>query len=169
MTETLLTPASTLETLDKTLPAAPKPVANYVTCVRVGNLLFTSGVLPMKDGQLLAKGTVGQGEGCVTVEEAKACAKQALMNALSVVRDELGTLTAVTRVVKLCGFVQCEAGFDQQPAIMNGASDALVESFGQAIGSHARTAVGTNALPLQAPVELELIVAFDPALAKPAI
>ena len=151
------TATKTLAQWEAELPEAPKPVANYVPAVRTANLVITSGVLPMKAGELLAKGVVGPNSP-VSAEQAKACAQQALLNALSVLKAELGSLSAIKRVVKLTGFVASENGFDGQPGIMNGASDLLVEVFGLEVGRHARTAVGVNALPLQAPVELELLV-----------
>lgn len=152
------TAAPTLLDWEAQLPPAPKPVANYVPAVREGNLLFTSGVLPMRDGQLLANGLVGS-EG-LSVDEAKACAQQCVLNALAVVKAEIGSLSHVSRVVKLTGFVASQNGFDQQAAVMNGASDLLVSVFGPEVGRHARSAVGVAMLPLNAPVELELVLAL---------
>jgi enamine deaminase RidA (YjgF/YER057c/UK114 family) len=156
---TLVTTNTSLEAFEATLPTPPKPVANYIPAVITGNLLYTSGCLPMKNGQLLAQGSLGSPEG-PSLEAGQACAEQALINALSIVKTELGSLSRVKKIVKLNGFVQCTADFKQQPIIMNAASDKLVALFGADVGSHARTAVGTNALPLDAPVELELIVEF---------
>lgn len=158
--EAIMTTAApqTLTDWDAQLPEAPKPVANYVPCVRTGNLVFTSGVLPMQAGELMATGVVSHNGEAVSVEKATECARQALLNALSVIKAEVGSLSNIKRVVKLTGFVASAPGFDGQPAVMNGASDMLVEVFGPEVGRHARSAVGVNALPLKAPVELELIV-----------
>lgn len=143
-----------LKELGLALPPPPKPVATYIPAVRSGGLLFLSGVIPMRDGTLLYEGKLG---GPLTVEQGYEAAKIALLNALAIVRAELGSLDRVTRIVRMVGYVASGEGFVQQPAVINGASDLLVEIFGQA-GRHARSAVGTAALPLNAPVELELIV-----------
>jgi enamine deaminase RidA (YjgF/YER057c/UK114 family) len=136
-----------------TLPTPPKPVASYVPCVRTGNLVFVSGQIPMKDGVLLATGSV---PGRVSVEEAKACARQCALNALAVLRAEIGTLDRVARIVRLGVFVCSEPGFTDQPVVANGASDLMGEIFGEA-GKHARAAVGSVALPRGAPVEVEVL------------
>jgi enamine deaminase RidA (YjgF/YER057c/UK114 family) len=143
-----------IKELGLTLPPPPKPVATYVPAVRAGDLLFVSGVLPFRDGKLPVTGKLG---GPVTVEQGYEEAQVALLNALAIVRSEAGTLDRVRRIVKLVGHVASADGFAQQPAVVNGASDLLVEIFGDA-GRHARVAVGAAMLPLNAPVELELIV-----------
>ncbi len=136
------------------LPAPPKPVATYIPAVRVGDLLFLSGVIPLQDGRLAAEGKVGK---ALTVEQGYAAARIALLNALAIVRGEIGSLDRVRRVVRLVGYVASAEGFVQQPAVINGASDLLVQIFDEA-GRHARVALGAAELPLNAPVELELIL-----------
>jgi enamine deaminase RidA (YjgF/YER057c/UK114 family) len=143
-----------LAQLGITLPNAPKPVAAYIPARRAGNLLFISGQLPFKDGQLLAKGPVA-GSGGVTLEGANAAARQCAINALAVAKDALGTLDKVAGVVRVGVWVACSADFVDQPKVANGASELLVEVFGEP-GRHARAAVGTNALPLGATVEVEV-------------
>lgn len=151
----LETETSLLEILDNTLPEPPKPVGSYVTAVRSGNLVYTSGALPMKDGVLLSTGSVGSYS--VTLEHGKAAARQCALNCLSVIKAEIGSLKNVVRVVKVTGYVASATGFFEQPAVINGASDLLVEVFGEA-GRHARAAVGVFALPLGASVEVDMIV-----------
>lgn len=136
------------------LPTAPKPVANYVPAVRSGRLLFLSGVLPMKNGRLSYTGKLGRD---LTVEQGVEAARLALLNALAIIKSELGDLDRIGQVVRMTGHVASAEGFVQQPAVVNGASDLLVAAFGEA-GRHARVAVGAAELPLNAPVELELIV-----------
>jgi enamine deaminase RidA (YjgF/YER057c/UK114 family) len=136
------------------LPAPPKPVATYIPAVRAGRLLFLSGVIPFQDGKLALVGKVGKDLG---VEQGYEAARIALLNALAIVRGELGTLDRVKRCVRMVGYVASAEGFVQQPAVINGASDLLVKIFGEA-GRHARVAIGAAELPLNAPVELELIL-----------
>jgi len=136
------------------LPVAPKPVANYIPAVQVGDLLFTSGMLPIREGKLIYEGKLGNE---VTLEQGREAARIALLNALSVVREDLGSLDAVLRVVRLTGHVASAAGFTQQPAVLNGASDLLVDLFGET-GRHTRVALGAAELPLNSPVELELLL-----------
>lgn len=143
-----------LKALNIELPMAPKPVANYVPVVRAGDLLFLSGVLPSRDGQLILTGKLGQG---ITIEQGMEAAKVAALNALAIVRGEVGTLDKVKRIVKMVGHIASAPGFTDQPQVLNGASDLLVQIFGEA-GKHARVAVGAAELPRQAPVEIELIV-----------
>ena len=140
------------------LPPVVPPVATYVPAVRSGDLVFTSGQLPMVDGELPAIGKVGA---LVTPEQAKDLARTCALNGLAAV-DALVGLDAVVRVVKVTGFVASTADFTGQPAVVNGASELLGEVFGEA-GQHARSAVGVAALPLDAPVEVELVVELDPA------
>lgn len=137
-----------------TLPPPPKPVATYIPAVLTGQLLFLSGVVPFRDGELVLEGKLGKD---LTVEQGYEAARIALLNALAIVRSELGSLDRVAKVVRLIGYVASAEGFTQQPAVINGASDLLVRIFGEA-GRHARAAVGAAGLPLDAPVELELIV-----------
>lgn len=136
------------------LPSPPAPVATYVPAVRSGDLLFLSGMLPMRDGKPAWSGKVGRE---LTVEQGIDAARLACLNALAVVRAELGSLDRVVRIVRLGGHVASAEGFTQQPAVVNGASDLLVAIFGEA-GRHARLALGAFELPLNAAVELELIV-----------
>jgi enamine deaminase RidA (YjgF/YER057c/UK114 family) len=136
------------------LPAPPKPIANYVAAVRIGELLFTSGVLPTRKGTLAFEGKLGME---LTVEQGQEAARLALVNALAAVKQEAGSLDNVVRVVRLTGHVASAAGFTQQPAVLNGASDLLVAIFGEA-GRHTRAAIGAAELPLNSPVELELIL-----------
>jgi enamine deaminase RidA (YjgF/YER057c/UK114 family) len=136
------------------LPAPPKPVATYIPVVQTGNLLFLSGMIPLRDGTLMMEGKLGKD---ISVEQGYEAARICLLNAVAVIRQHLGTLDRVKQVVKLVGYVASVEGFVQQPAIINGASDLLVKIFGDA-GRHARVAVGAAALPLNAPVEIELIV-----------
>ena len=143
-----------LATLGLALPPPPKPVATYVPCVQAGDLLFLSGMLPFRDGALLMQGKLGRE---LTVEHGYDAAQVALLNALAVVRSHLGILGKIRQVVRLVGFVASAEGFVQQPAVINGASDLLVQVFGEA-GRHARAAVGVGELPVNAPVEIELIV-----------
>lgn len=147
-----------MEQLGLKLPEPPKPVANYIPAVRVRDLLFTSGVLPMKEGKLAYEGKLGKE---LTVEEGQEAARLALLNALSVVKQALGSLDKVARVVRLTGHVASAPGFTQQPSVLNGASDLLIAIFEEA-GRHTRVAVGAAELPLSSPVELELIVQIGP-------
>ncbi len=141
-----------LTELGISLPAVAAPVAAYVPAVRTGNLVYTSGQLPMVDGNLAATGKVG---GEVTPDQAKALARVCALNALAAVHDLAG-IDAVTRIVKVVGFVASAPGFTGQPGVVNGASELFGEIFGDA-GAHARSAVGVSELPLDAPVEVELI------------
>jgi enamine deaminase RidA (YjgF/YER057c/UK114 family) len=142
-----------LERLGLALPEVVAPLAAYVPAVRTGNLVYTSGQLPVQGGALVGTGKVGAG---VTPEEANAMARLCALNALAAV-DSVTGLDSVTRVVKVVGFVASAPGFNGQPAVVNGASELLGEVFGDA-GAHARSAVGVSELPLDAPVEVELIV-----------
>jgi enamine deaminase RidA (YjgF/YER057c/UK114 family) len=135
------------------LPDTVQPLASYVPAVRSGNLVYTAGQLPIKDGKLAATGKVGAD---VTAEQGKALARVCALNALAAI-DSLVGIDAVSQVVKVVGFVASAAGFNGQPAVVNGASDLLAEVFGDR-GAHARSAVGVSELPLDAPVEVELVV-----------
>jgi enamine deaminase RidA (YjgF/YER057c/UK114 family) len=128
-----------------------------VPFVRTGNLIFVAGQIPMKEGKLLHQGRVGVE---VTPEQGVACARQCALNGMAVIREAAGSLDRVKRIVKLGVFVACEAGYHEQPKIANGASELMVEVFGET-GRHARAAVGTNDLPLGAPVEVEFVVEID--------
>ncbi|MGE3726882.1 MAG: RidA family protein [Candidatus Sericytochromatia bacterium] len=152
--------ADRLNELGLTLPTAPKPVAAYIPAVHYGNLLFVSGQLPLKDGQLLSTGkvgNVGKVDEVVSVEDAYAAARQCTLNALSVAQDVLGDLDRIDRIIRVGGFVQSADGFSDQPKVINGASELLGEIFGEK-GRHARAAVGVNELPLNASVEVEFVI-----------
>ena len=137
-----------------TLPPAPKPIAAYVPSVRVGDLVFVSGQIPMLDGSLTAVGPVPS---VVGVEAAAAAARQCAVNALAVLADTLdGDLERVRRIVRIGVFVASDPGFHDQPRVANGASELLVEVFGEA-GRHARAAAGSVGLPLGATVEVEML------------
>ena len=146
-------PLQRLEAMGLELPEVATPVAAYVPAVRSGQLIFTAGQLPMRSGELIATGKVGSG---VTPEEAYACAQQCALNALAAVNAEV-PLEQVRRVVKLVVFVASGPEFTGQPGVANGASELVGEVFGDA-GVHARSAVGVPVLPLDAPVEVEMIV-----------
>jgi len=149
--------AGRLAALGIDLPAVAAPVAAYVPAVRHGDLVYTSGQLPFVDGALPATGKVGDGPGLVSADDAKTAARQCALNALAAV-DALVGLDAITRIVKVTGFVASAPGFGGQPQVINGASEVLGEIFGDD-GVHARSAVGVAELPLDSPVEVELIVA----------
>lgn len=149
-------PEQRLAELGIVLPVPPAPAAAYVPTVRTGDLLFTSGQLPLADGALLATGTVGDR---VDRDTAIACARQCAINVLAQVRAATGSLDAVVRVVKLTVFVASAPGFTEQHLVANGASELLAEVFGEA-GRHARSAVGVALLPLDAPVEVEAVLAL---------
>ncbi len=148
------TPEERLADLGLSVPDVAKPVAAYVPALRSGNHVFTSGQLPMRGGQLMLTGKVG---GEVTQDEAVECARQCALNALAAVRAEVGELSAVKRIVKVVAFVASAPDFTGQPLVANGVSELLGEVFGEA-GRHARSAVGVNVLPLDSPVEVELVV-----------
>lgn len=143
-----------LADLGLTLPEVAAPLASYVPAVRSGSHVFTAGQLPLVGGELVARGKVG---GEVSAEEAQACARQCALNALAAVRSVVGSLDDVVRVVKATVFVASTPDFTGQPVVANGASELLGDVFGDA-GVHARSAVGVPVLPIDAPVEVELVV-----------
>lgn len=144
-----------LAALGLTLPDPPKPVAAYIPAVRTGSLIVVSGQVPFRDGTLIATGPVPSK---TTLEDAQTAARQCVLNALAVVADQLdGDLDRVQRIVRLGVFVQCDPGFTDQPKVANGASELLLDLFGER-GRHARAAVGSIALPLGATVEVEMMV-----------
>lgn len=144
-----------LAELGLVLPEAPRPVAAYVPAVQSGNLLFTAGQLPFREGKVAYTGKVG---GAVSAEDGYAAARLCALNCLAVARAALGSLDRVTQVVKVSGFVNSAPGFTAQAKVLNGASDLLVDVFGDA-GRHARAAVGVAELPLDAAVEVEMVFA----------
>jgi enamine deaminase RidA (YjgF/YER057c/UK114 family) len=143
-----------ISSLGLSLPTAAAPVAAYVPAVKSGNLVFTAGQLPVVDGKLLKEGKVGIN---VTAEEAKELAQLCALNALAAI-SLVADLDQIERVVRVGGFVNCAPGFTAIPGVINGASEFLIKIFGDVNGKHARTAVGVAELPLNAPVEVEVIV-----------
>jgi enamine deaminase RidA (YjgF/YER057c/UK114 family) len=148
------TPEERLVEMGLAVPEVAAPVAAYVPAVRSGDQVFTSGQLPMRSGELLAKGKVGTE---VTEEEAYACAQQCALNAIAAISSQVGDLSLVQRVVKVVVFVASSPDFTRQPQVANGASELFGSVFGDA-GQHARSAVGVAVLPLDAPVEVEVVV-----------
>jgi enamine deaminase RidA (YjgF/YER057c/UK114 family) len=157
--DSVSTPPLTLAALTERLPAPPLPIGSYVAVIRVGNLLYTSGILPMQDGQVAYTGAIGGWD--ANIAHGQKAAKLCILNALSLLHHELGSLERIQRVVKVTGFVSSNPGFFEQPAVMNAASDFLVEAFGEA-GKHVRSAVGVASLPKNASVEIELVVEVAP-------
>ncbi|MBZ5739066.1 RidA family protein [Nocardioides mangrovi] len=147
-------PEDRLAELGLAVPAVAKPVAVYIPAVASGDHVFTSGQLPMRDGELMLTGKVG---GEVSAEEAAACAQQCALNAIAAVKSVVGDLDRVAQVVKVVAFVASTPDFTGQPQVANGASELLGKVFGVA-GVHARSAVGVPVLPLDAPVEVEIVV-----------
>jgi enamine deaminase RidA (YjgF/YER057c/UK114 family) len=149
--------AGRLAELGIALPPPPKPVASYLPAVRSGSLLFISGQLPTENGRVLFPGKVPAD---LSIEDATAAARVAVLNALAVAQAELGSLDRVAWVVRLTGHVASAPGFTAQPAVINGASDLLFQVFGER-GRHSRAALGAAELPLGAPVEIELILEIE--------
>jgi enamine deaminase RidA (YjgF/YER057c/UK114 family) len=147
-------PSQRLGDLGLSLPAVARPLAAYVPAVRFADLVYTAGQLPLVDGRLQAVGKVGAD---VSVDEAVQCARIAALNGLAAVADLAGDLDVITRIVKVTVFVASAPGFTEQPLIANGASGLIGDIFGDS-GRHARSAVGVAVLPLDAPVEVELVV-----------
>jgi enamine deaminase RidA (YjgF/YER057c/UK114 family) len=145
-----------IQELGYLVPDAPKPLAAYVPAKRSGNLIFTAGQLPFQDGELRFKGRVGKE---ITEEEGRKAAEIAALNCLSVIKGITGDLNKIDQVVKLTVFVNNIDGFPNQPEIANGASEFIVNIFGEA-GKHARSAVGVNGLPRNASVEVEMVVSL---------
>lgn len=150
----MATPEERLAEIGLAVPEVAKPVAAYVPAVRTGDHIYTSGQLPMRAGQLITTGKVGAD---VTADQAVECAQQCALNALAAVRSVVGDLSRITRVVKVVVFVASTRDFTGQPGVANGASELFGTVFGDS-GQHARSAVGVPVLPLDAPVEVELIV-----------
>ena len=150
----MATPEERVAELGLSIPEVPKPVAAYVPAVRSGSYVYTSGQLPMRDGALITTGKLGVD---VNVEDGVTCAQQCALNAIAAVKSVVGDLSSVVRVVKLVAFVASSPDFTGQPGIANGASELVGKVFGDA-GQHARSAVGTAVLPLDAPVEVEMVV-----------
>ncbi|TJY69841.1 RidA family protein [Arthrobacter sp. CAU 1506] len=146
--------------LGLSVPEVAAPVAAYVPAVVTGNYVYTSGQLPFVQGELPAVGKVGDGAGLVSADEAKKLAATAAVNALAAVKSVIGDLDRITRIVKVVGFVASDPSFTGQPGVINGASELLGQVLGDA-GAHARSAVGVAVLPLDSPVEVELIAEFS--------
>lgn len=146
-----------IQSLGITIPDTPKPIGSYVPCVQTGNLVYTSGQGCKKEGVLAYKGKLGKD---LSVEDGYEAAKIAIINCLAILKGRLGSLDKIKRIVKLLGFVAGTPEFDQQPSVINGASDLLLTIFGER-GQHARSAIGTNALPSNMPVEIEMIVEVE--------
>jgi len=143
-----------LKELGIILPPAPKPVAAYVPAVTAGSLIFVSGQDCKKNGELLFKGKVGRE---LSLEQGYAASRQCMINLLAVLKEHVGDLSKVKRIVKLLGFVNSADGFVEQPFVINGASELLIEIFGEK-GYHARSALSAKELPFDTPVEIEMIV-----------
>ena len=151
-------PETRLEELGIKLPATPAPAGAYVPATRAGNLVFTAGQLPLEAGELNIRGKVGD---TVSVDEASEAARLCAMNALAAASTQTGGVGGISRIVKVTGFVASAPGFNEQPQVINGASEFLGEIFDDA-GLHARSAVGVAELPMDAPVEVELVVETTP-------
>jgi enamine deaminase RidA (YjgF/YER057c/UK114 family) len=147
-----------LTELGLSVPDVATPAGAYVPALQEGNLVYTSGQLPMVSGDLPQTGKVGDGHGLVPADDAKALARICALNAIAAVKSVVGDLDRVTRVVKVVGFVASDPSFSGQPGVINGASELLGAAFGDA-GVHARSAVGVAVLPLDSPVEVEIVVA----------
>lgn len=142
-----------LEAFGITLPTPPKPAGSYIPVVRTGNLIFVSGQIPMKDGQVQFKGQVPT---CISVEDAQKAARLCITNVLAQLKAELGTLDKISKIVRVSGFVNSSPEFYEHPKIINAASDLLFEIFGEK-GKHTRIALGVSSLPLNSAVEIDLI------------
>ena len=148
---------SRINELNLSLPEAPKPVAAYIPAKQTGNLVFTAGQLPMVNSELISKGLLGQD---VEIDEANKAARICTLNALAAIKGVIGDLDRIKQIVRVVGYVASVPTFTQQPAVVNGASELLLEIFGEA-GKHARSAVGMAVLPLNASVEIELTVEVE--------
>lgn len=148
-----MSPEDKLKELGIELPEAPKPLGSYIPIVRTGNLVFLSGILPLVHGKLLRHGRVGED---INIDEAREDTRTAAINALSVLKSNIGSLNNVKRCVKITGYIASAPDFTEQPKVLNAASDLMFEIFGKT-GRHARAAVGVNVLPLNSPVEIEFI------------
>jgi enamine deaminase RidA (YjgF/YER057c/UK114 family) len=136
------------------IPEVPKPVASYVPAVRSGNYVYTSGQVPFVKGELMHRGKLG---GDLTIEQGYECARVTALNCLAAVKSVIDDLDRVKQIVRVTGFINSAPGFTDQPKVLNGASDLLVEIFGER-GKHSRLALGTSELPLGAPLEIDMVV-----------
>ena len=146
-----------LNQLNLNLPEIPKPLAAYISAKQSGKLVFTAGQLPMVNGELVSAGLLGQD---VNVEDANKAARICTLNALAAIKGAIGDLDRIKQIVRVVGYVASVPTFTQQPAVVNGASELLLDIFGEA-GKHARSAVGMTVLPLNASVEIELTVEVE--------
>lgn len=149
-----------LEELGIPLPEPVKPVGAYIPALRVGNLLFLSGILPFKEGRLQRKGKVGKD---LSIEEASEEAVTVVLNALAILKDCLGSLDKIKQCVKITGYIASSADFTEQPKVLNPASELLMKIFGER-GKHCRVAVGVCSLPLDSPVEMDFLFEIDNTL-----
>jgi enamine deaminase RidA (YjgF/YER057c/UK114 family) len=148
-----MSPEGKLQELGIVLPEAPTPLGSYIPIVQTGNLLFLSGILPLVKGKLVRQGCVGKD---ISLDEACDDAQTATINALSILKSHIGSLDKVKQCVRITGYVASASHFTEQPKVLNAASHLLFEIFGE-IGRHARSAVGVNILPLNAPLEIDFI------------
>ncbi len=148
-----MSPEEKLKLLGIELPDIPKPLGSYVPFIKTGNLVYLSGMLPLREGRLLRTGRVGES---VSIDDAVDDARNAAINALAVLKSAVGSLNNVKRCVKICGYISSAHDFIDQPKVLNGASELIFEVFGES-GRHARAAVGVNVLPMNSPVEIEFI------------
>lgn len=144
----------TLSRLGHPLPESPRPMANYIPIRRVGPLLYTAGMGPILQGEIKFKGKLGRE---LTLEQGVEAARLTILNCLSAIKAEIGDLDEIEHIVKLTGYVNSAPGFTKQPMVINGASDLLVQVFGER-GRHARTSIGVSELPNDIPVEIDLVV-----------
>ena len=151
-------PESRLRELGLELPPVPQPAGSYVPAARAGALIFTAGQLPLRNGELFLTGKVGDG---VSVDKAREAARTCALNAVAAASEAAGGLRNLREIVKVTGFVASAPGFNGQPDVLNGASELLGDIFGDR-GLHARSAVGVAELPMDAPVEVEIVASFDP-------
>jgi len=146
-----------IKSLGLELPEVPKPVASYVPALKSGNYVFTSGQIPFVKGELKYKGKVGKD---LTLEEGYECAKMTVLNCLAAIKSVIEDLDRIKQVVRVTGFINSAPGFVEQPKVLNGASDLLVQIFGER-GKHSRLAIGVSELPLGAALEIDLIVEIE--------
>ncbi len=150
-----MTASGRLAELGIVLPAVATPVGAYVPAIAYGTVVRTSGQLPLEGGVLRTTGLVGEGPGCVSIDDAASCARTAALGALAALAEAAGGVDAIARIVRVVGYVASEPGFTGQAAVLNGASTLMTDVFGEA-GRHVRSAVGVVSLPLGAPVEVEV-------------
>lgn len=142
-----------LEELGIAIPLTSAPLGSYVPCIQTGNLLFLSGILPLREGKLVRTGRVGES---ISLLEAQEEARQIVLNALSIIRNHLGSLDKIKKCIRLNGYIASADNFTEQPKVLNAASDLLVEILGES-GKHTRTAIGVYVLPLNSPLEIDFI------------